>query len=65
MFCFDNLAVVLSMVVLFLTSLAQVFGVEYMAREAFISRLVYLLNLFATSVILLFVVYDFFLILVM
>jgi NADH:ubiquinone oxidoreductase subunit 5 (subunit L)/multisubunit Na+/H+ antiporter MnhA subunit len=49
--------------VAFLTILAQLFGVEYMAREAFIGRLVYLLNLFATSVILLFCVYDFFLIL--
>jgi len=35
-----------------------------MSREAFIGRLVYLLNLFATSVILLFCVYDFFLILI-
>lgn len=63
-FCFDNLALILSIVVLLLTSLAQLFGVEYMFREAFAARLVYLLNMFATSVILLFVVYDFFLILV-
>jgi len=35
-----------------------------MAREIFISRLIYLLNLFSTSVIFLFMVYDFFLILV-
>jgi hypothetical protein len=47
-----------------LTILAQFFGVEYMAREAFVTRLVYLLNLFATSVILLFCVFDFFLILI-
>jgi len=39
------------------------FGVEYMYREAFINRLLYLLNLFATSVIFLFFAYDFFLIL--
>lgn len=63
-FCFDNLTIILSIVVSFLTILAQFFGVEYMAREAFITRLVYLLNLFATSVILLFCVYDFFLILI-
>lgn len=35
-----------------------------MYREAFIMRLLYLLNFFATSVIFLFIVYDFFLILV-
>jgi NADH:ubiquinone oxidoreductase subunit 5 (subunit L)/multisubunit Na+/H+ antiporter MnhA subunit len=35
-----------------------------MAREAFIGRLVYLLTLFSTSVLLLFSVYDFFLILI-
>jgi NADH-quinone oxidoreductase subunit L len=39
------------------------FGVEYMYREAFINRLLYLLNLFATSVIFLFFSYDYFLIL--
>jgi hypothetical protein len=50
--------------VAFLTMLAQFFGVEYMAREAFINRLVYLLNLFASSVILLFCVYDFILVVV-
>jgi len=63
-FCFDNLTLTLSIVVSLLTILAQFFGVEYMSREAFIGRLVYLLNLFATSVILLFCVYDFFLILI-
>lgn len=63
-FCFDNLGLLLSIVVLLLTSLAQLFGVEYMFREAFISRLVYLLNMFATSVVVLFSVYDFFLILI-
>lgn len=50
--------------VLVLSSLAQLFGIEYMAREAFASRLVYLLNFFSTSVVLLFVVYDFFLVIV-
>jgi len=39
------------------------FGVEYMYREAFINRLLYLLNLFATSVVFLFYCYDYFLIL--
>jgi len=42
---------------------ALYFGVEYMYREAFINRLLYLLNLFATSVIFLFYCYDYFLIL--
>lgn len=42
--------------------LALYFGVEYMYREAFINRLLYLLNLFATSVIFLFFSFDFFLI---
>ena len=41
------------------------FGSEYMHKEAFINRLLYLLNMFATSVIFLFIVYDFFLILIM
>lgn len=50
--------------VLVLSSLAQLFGIEYMSREAFASRLVYLLNFFSTSVVLLFVVYDFFLVIV-
>ena len=42
---------------------ALYFGVEYMYREAFINRLLYLLNLFATSVVFLFFCYDYFLIL--
>jgi len=42
---------------------ALYFGVEYMYREAFVNRLLYLLNLFATSVVFLFYSYDFFLIL--
>jgi hypothetical protein len=50
--------------VLTLTSLALFFGSEYMHRDAFVNRLLYLLNMFSTSVILLFFVYDFFLILV-
>nr|YP_011027840.1 NADH dehydrogenase subunit 5 [Euplotes cristatus]UPM52050.1 NADH dehydrogenase subunit 5 [Euplotes cristatus] len=63
-FCVDGLALVSSVLVLVLTMFAQYFGVEYMYREAFILRLVYLLNFFATSVVFLFFVYDFFLILV-
>lgn len=62
--CFDNLALLLSIIVLILSIIAQVFGIEYMAREIFISRLIYLLNLFSTSVLFLFIVYDFFLILI-
>lgn len=63
-FCFDNLALILGTMVLLLAIIAQIFGIEYMARELFITRLIYLLNLFSTSVIFLFFVYDFFLILI-
>lgn len=62
-FCIDSLALVASCLVLLLTMFALYFGVEYMYREAFINRLLYLLNLFATSVVFLFYCYDFFLIL--
>lgn len=62
-FCIDSLALVSSALVLLLTMFALYFGVEYMYREAFINRLLYLLNLFATSVVFLFYCYDFFLIL--
>jgi len=63
-FCLDSLGIICSILVIILTSLALYFGSEYMYREAFLNRLLYLLNMFATSVILLFLVYDFFLILV-
>ena len=43
---------------------ALYFGIEYMYRDAFIVRLLYLLNMFAASVIFLFISYDFFLILI-
>lgn len=62
-FCLDSLALVSSCLVLTLTMFALYFGVEYMYREAFINRLLYLLNLFATSVVFLFFCYDYFLIL--
>ena len=62
-FCIDVLALICSTLVGTLTLLALYFGVEYMYREAFINRLLYLLNLFATSVVFLFYCYDFFLIL--
>ena len=61
-FCIDSLALVASSLVLLLTMFALYFGVEYMYREAFINRLLYLLNMFATSVVLLFFCYDYFLI---
>lgn len=61
-FCIDSLALTAAALVLFLTMFALYFGVEYMYREAFINRLLYLLNLFATSVIFLFFCYDYFLI---
>lgn len=63
-FCVDSLALIASLLVLTLTILALYFGVEYMYRDAFINRLLYLLNLFATSVIFLFFCYDFFLIII-
>ena len=50
-FCLDSLALTAASLVLALTMFALYFGVEYMYREAFINRLLYLLNLFATSVI--------------
>ena len=61
-FCIDTLSLICAILVLTLTMLALYFGVEYMYREAFINRLLYLLNLFATSVIFLFFCYDYFLI---
>ena len=61
-FCIDSLASIAASVVLTLTIFALYFGVEYMYREAFINRLLYLLNLFATSVVFLFFCYDYFLI---
>lgn len=62
MFCVDTLALIAAVLVLVLTTLALYFGIEYMFRDAFINRLLYLLNLFATSVVFLFFCYDFFLI---
>jgi NADH-quinone oxidoreductase subunit L len=62
LFCVDSLALLASSLVLLLTTFALYFGVEYMYREAFINRLLYLLNLFATSVIFLFFSFDYFLI---
>ena len=61
-FCLDTLSLISASLVLILTVLALYFGIEYMFRESFINRLLYLLNLFATSVIFLFFCYDFFLI---
>ena len=63
-FCVDSLALVASALVLALTMFALYFGTEYMFREAFINRLLYLLNMFATSVIFLFFSYDYFLIMI-
>ena len=61
-FCVDSLALTASALVLTLTVFALYFGIEYMYREAFINRLLYLLNMFATSVVFLFFSYDYFLI---
>jgi NADH-quinone oxidoreductase subunit L len=62
LFCIDPLALICAALVVILTPLALYFGSEYMFREPFINRLLYLLNLFAASVVLLFFCYDFFLI---
>lgn len=64
LFCFDFLALLSIMLVLLLTQLALYFGTEYMFREIFLNRLLYLLNCFAVSVIFLFICYDFCLILI-
>lgn len=64
LFFFDNLSLTVTALVLFLSIFAQYFGSEYMYREAYINRLLYLLNMFITSVIFLFIVFDFFLILI-
>lgn len=50
------------MLVVTLTAFALYFGVEYMSRDPFINRLLYLLNMFATSVTFLFFCGDLFLI---
>lgn len=63
-FCFDSLAMLLSALVLVLTNFAILFGIEYMNREAFLSRVVYLLVAFATMVVFLFCTYDFLLVVV-
>lgn len=63
-FIIDPLSLILISLVTSLTVFAQYFGVEYMYREAYIIRLIYLLNFFSTSVIFLFLVFDFFLVLI-
>lgn len=63
-FCFDSLSIISSILVLVLACLALYFGSEYMFREAFLNRLLYLLNMFSVSVIFLFISYDFFLIII-
>ena len=64
LFIIDNLALLMAIVVVLLSIFAQYFGLEYMYREAYISRLLYLLNFFTTSVVFLFFIFDFFLILI-
>lgn len=61
-FCTDKLALTCATLVLTLTMFALYFGVEYMYRDSFINRLLYLLNMFATSVTFLFFCGDLFLI---
>lgn len=61
-YCSDGLALVCAMLVVTLTAFALYFGVEYMSRDPFINRLLYLLNMFATSVTFLFFCGDLFLI---
>lgn len=63
-FIFDILSLLSTFLIIFLSIFAQFFGLEYMYREAYISRLLYLLNLFSTSVVFLFFIFDFFFILI-
>ena len=49
--CINSLSLIATIFVLTLTMFALYFSVEYIYREASINRLLYLLNLFATSVI--------------
>lgn len=58
LFTFDLLSYICSFLVILLTILAQLFGIEYMYREAFITRLSYLLNMFSSAVIIIFSIYD-------
>ena len=58
LFTFDMLSYICSFLVILLTILAQLFGIEYMYREAFITRLSYLLNMFSSAVIIIFSIYD-------
>ena len=60
---YDNLSITLTGLVILLTLLIQYFSLEYMYREAFCTRLLYLIQFFAFSVILLFLVYDYFILL--
>ena len=62
-FIFDALSLTLGGLVLFLTLLIQHYSLEYLYREAFCSRFLYLLQFFVFSVLLLFTVYDYFLLL--
>ena len=63
-FLCDSLGLVFSILVLMLSLFVQFFSVEYMYREAYLTRLLYLLQFFISSVLFLFIVFDFFLILV-
>lgn len=60
---FDVLSITMTLLVLIIFLLVQFFSIEYMYREAFLSRLMYLLNFFVLSVIILFIVYDYLLLL--
>lgn len=63
-FCGDIVSFICSFLVISLSAISMYFGIEYMQREAFIMRLLYLLYMFAVSVILLFFAYDFFIMLI-
>ena len=61
---YDPLSIIFSLLVLILAIFVQFFSIEYMYREAYTTRLLYLLQFFIFSVLLLFLVFDFFYILV-
>ena len=61
---YDPLSVIFSLLVLILAVFVQFFSLEYMYRDAYLTRLLYLLQFFIFSVLLLFLVFDFFFILI-
>ena len=61
---YDPLSIIFSLLVLVLAVFVQFFSLEYMYRDAYLTRLLYLLQFFIFSVLFLFLVFDFFFILI-